>query len=84
MLQKDKYQSHINSFGPYLGLGFQLAATMVLMLFLGKWLDEKFETKPYLMVFFLFFGAFAGIYNLIKTVISLNKNTSNNKKNNDN
>lgn len=59
--------------GPYLGLGTQLAATMVLMFFFGKWLDEYFETEPWLTISFAFLGGFAGIYNFIKTVLLLNK-----------
>lgn len=59
--------------GPYLGLGTQLAATIVLMFFIGKWLDEKFETFPVLSIIFSFFGGFAGIYNFIKAVLNLNE-----------
>ncbi len=62
--------------GPYLGLGAQLAATIVLMLFLGKWLDEKLGTFPVLTVVFSLFGGFAGIYNMIKTTLNLNKKKS--------
>lgn len=65
--------------GPYLGLGTQLAATMVLMFFLGRWLDEKFELSPILTISFAFFGGFAGIYNFIKSVLNLNK--KNNERN---
>ena len=59
--------------GPYLGLGTQLAATIVLMFFLGKWLDEKFELYPILTIVFSFLGGFAGIYNVIKSTLNLNK-----------
>ena len=59
--------------GPYLGLGTQLAATIVLMFFLGRWLDEYLETEPWLTISFSFIGGFAGIYNFIKTVLNLNK-----------
>lgn len=59
--------------GPYLGLGFQLAATIVLMFFLGRWLDEQFNLEPILTILFSFLGGFAGIYNMIKTTLSLNK-----------
>jgi F0F1-type ATP synthase assembly protein I len=44
--------------GPYLGLGTQLAATIVLMLFLGRWLDSKFDTEPILTILFAFLGGF--------------------------
>ena len=57
--------------GPYLGLGTQLAATMVLMFFVGKWLDEYFEIEPWLTISFAFLGGFAGVYNFIKTVLLL-------------
>lgn len=59
--------------GPYLGLGTQLAATIILMFFLGKWLDEKFDFYPILTICFSFLGGSAGIYNVIKATINLNK-----------
>jgi len=65
--------------GPYLGLGTQLAATMVLMFFLGRWLDEKFDLTPILTISFAFFGGFAGIYNFIKSALNLNEKNKNEK-----
>lgn len=59
--------------GPYLGLGTQLAASIILMFFLGRWLDEKFDLAPILTIIFSIIGGFAGIYNLIKATIKLNK-----------
>ncbi len=59
--------------GPYLGLGFQLAASIVLMLFLGKWLDDELDIYPVLTILFSFLGGAAGLYNIIKTVLELNK-----------
>jgi len=59
--------------GPYMGLGTQLALTIVLMFFLGKWLDAKFSTYPVLLIIFTFLGCFAGMYNFIKVVLNLNK-----------
>ncbi len=59
--------------GPYLGLGLQLAATIVIFLLVGKWLDGEFNTSPVLMVVGVFIGAVAGLYSFLKTVISLNK-----------
>jgi len=65
--------------GPYLGLGTQLAATIILMLFLGWWLDSKFETKPILTILFAFLGGAAGTYNFIKIALNLNKKQEKNK-----
>jgi len=59
--------------GPYLNLGWQLAITIVVMVFLGKWLDEKFGTSPWLIVTCSVFGVFAGMYTFIKTVMNLDK-----------
>ena len=76
MNQNKKNNSLENTYkeiGPYLGLGTQLAATIILMFFLGKWLDEQFEIYPVLTIIFSFFGGFAGIYNVIKSTLNLNK-----------
>lgn len=68
-----KLSNSYNEIGPYLGLGTQLAATIVLMFFLGRWLDNQFKTFPLLVILFSFIGGFAGIYNFIKTVLRLNE-----------
>ncbi len=70
---EDKVAKSYREAGPYLGLGFQLAATITLMFFAGKWLDEYFGLEPILTIVFSFFGGFAGIYNMIKTTLDLNK-----------
>lgn len=59
--------------GNYLGLGLQLAVTVVVMVFLGIWLDEKFVTGPWLTVFCSFLGIFAALYSFIKTVLKSDK-----------
>jgi F0F1-type ATP synthase assembly protein I len=74
--QKKADQKLANTYreiGPYLGLGTQLAASIILMFFLGKWLDERFELTPILTIVFSFIGGFAGIYNVIVSTIKLNK-----------
>ena len=64
---------HVKDYAPYLSLGIQLAATIVLMVFLGIWLDEKFSTSPYLTLVFSFLGIFTGMYHFIKVVTRLDK-----------
>jgi F0F1-type ATP synthase assembly protein I len=77
MTQKTKsdtdFTSTYKEVGPYLGLGTQLAATIVLMFFLGRWLDGELDISPLLTICFSFLGGFAGIYNFIKAVLNLNK-----------
>ena len=65
--------------GPYLGLGFQLAASIVIMFFLGWWLDKEFNSSPLLTIIFSFLGGFVGIYSVIKTVLDLNKKNKSEK-----
>lgn len=59
--------------GNYLGLGVQLAATIVLLLYGGKWLDEKYNTGSTWTLTGAVLGVVAGMYNLIKTVFELEK-----------
>jgi ATP synthase protein I len=65
--------------GPYLGLGTQLAATVILMFYVGYWLDKKLNTYPILIIMFSFLGGFAAIYNFIKSVLKLNSNNKEKK-----
>ncbi len=59
--------------GPYVGLGMQLAITVTVMVFLGIWLDGKFDLSPILTITFAFLGVFAGLYNFIKSVLKSGK-----------
>ncbi len=74
---KEESGRQLRLVGPYLGLGTQLAATIVLMFFLGYYLDHKIDTFPWLSLILGLFGGFAGIYNFIKTVLELNKKSKN-------
>ena len=59
--------------GPYLGMGFQLAVTVVAMVFIGRWLDNKTGNEALYTLIFSFMGVGIGLYNFIKTVIDLSK-----------
>ncbi|MDP2365120.1 MAG: AtpZ/AtpI family protein [Ignavibacteria bacterium] len=59
--------------GPYLGLGLQLAVTIVVMLLIGDWLDKKFGHKYLFTLIFAFVGISAGLYNMLKTIAGLEK-----------
>lgn len=70
-------RSTYRQIGPYLGLGTQLAATIVIMVFLGKWIDDSYDTSPLWLLICSFFGAFAGMYNFINAVIKEEKKQKN-------
>jgi ATP synthase protein I len=71
--QAQNLSDSYRTIGPYLGLGTQLAATIVIMFFLGRWLDLKFNTTPLLILICSFLGGIAGVYNFIRTVLQLNE-----------
>ena len=66
-------ESSTNSFkavraaGPLLGAGIQMAAAVVLMFFVGRWLDSKFGTDPWLMITGIMFGVAGGLTSFIRT-----------------
>jgi F0F1-type ATP synthase assembly protein I len=45
------------SAGEYAGLGIQFAASIVVFLYLGQWLDRKLGTAPWLLLAGVFLGA---------------------------
>ena len=55
----------------------QLAAAVVLMFFLGRWLDGKFGTTPWLMLAGLAIGFTAGFYSFLRSIQKLAKNDDN-------
>jgi len=58
---------------PYLGLGLQLAVTVVAFVFLGIWLDKKFDIQPVLTIIFSFLGVTIALYNFIRSVLKSGK-----------
>ncbi len=57
--------------GPYLNLGIEFAASILLCLFAGRWLDGKLGTHPFLMLGGVLLGMTVGFLNLYRTVMRL-------------
>ena len=68
-----KQEQKYGDIGNYLGLGLQLAVTVGVMVFVGIWLDNKFNTSPWLTLGCSFFGIMAALYSFIKTVLKSGK-----------
>lgn len=67
-------------YAKFTGLGIQIAASLLISLYGGIWLDEKFDTKPLFLLVGVFFGMLAGIWSVIKiTTNSKPKTKPNNK-----
>jgi F0F1-type ATP synthase assembly protein I len=58
---------NLASYGDYLGLGIQIAASMVLPLLGGAWLDNRFNTSPW----FTLGGALFGIFSIFGIVLKI-------------
>lgn len=54
------------SYLKYANIGFYLVTPLVAGVFLGLWLDSKFNSKPVLTISFIVLGAIGTFYNLIK------------------
>ena len=59
------------SAGPLFGSGIQLAAAVAVFFFIGRWLDDKFGTSPWLMLTGAVVGAGGGMYKFIKTALEI-------------
>ena len=52
----------------YSGLGIQMVVTMLVCLYIGKWVGIKFDFEILGTLIGVFFGLFASIYGLIKEI----------------
>jgi F0F1-type ATP synthase assembly protein I len=59
--------------GPYLSIGVEFTASILLCLGAGWWIDERLHTTPVFMLVGIFFGMVAGFYNLYRAVIGIQK-----------
>ena len=73
MNEEKKFAETMKDVSPYLTLGIQLAITVVIFFFLGKYADDYFGTKPWLMTVAILLGAVGGLIKFFKTVIDLGK-----------
>lgn len=60
-------------FGPYLTLGFQLAAAVVILFFLGDWLDARYQTSPLFSLIGVAIGTIGGLIKFIRSVTQTGK-----------
>lgn len=72
--------SVMQELAPYLNLGTQLTASIVLTGALGWWLDSTFNTSPVLVVVGLCFGVIAGMVHFFKQISVLLKRQEEAKK----
>ena len=57
----------------YLTMGMQLALSVIVFFFLGKWLDGMLQTTPWLMIAGVALGIVGGGIKFLTTAVSLGK-----------
>jgi F0F1-type ATP synthase assembly protein I len=60
-------------YGRAWGLGLQVLVGAGLGLLVGMWIDRKFQTRPWGLLIGLFIGLAAGMYQLIREGMRINK-----------
>lgn len=58
------------SVGEYAGLGLQFAASILLFLFLGQWLDRRLGTAPWMLLAGVFLGAGGSFYSMYRRLMA--------------
>ena len=58
------------STGEYAGFGIQFAASIVVFLYLGQWLDRKLGTAPWLLLAGVFLGAGGSFYSMYRRLMA--------------
>lgn len=66
--------SQAGSAASYAGVGAQFVISILLFLYLGKWLDGKFGTDPLLLIVGVFVGAAVGIFNMYRMMTAAQRN----------
>jgi len=61
--KKDFFSEYIN-----INVGYSLVTPILIGVIVGLALDNKFHTKPYFTVFFIFFGMISSFYNLFRLI----------------
>jgi F0F1-type ATP synthase assembly protein I len=56
-------------FGPYLTLGFQMAAAVVILFFLGDWADRSYGTSPLFALLGVAIGTVGGLIKFLRSVL---------------
>jgi F0F1-type ATP synthase assembly protein I len=70
--QKQERRPNISrNFAPFLTMGFQLAAAVLMFLLIGHWIDKKFGIEPFGKLLGVVIGSTGGFVKFFKTVASI-------------
>ena len=63
----------VEDIGPFLTLGIQLALAVIIFFFLGRWLDERWGTAPWLTLAGLAVGVAGGFLQFFRSVAAISR-----------
>jgi ATP synthase protein I len=69
-LQKGGQARSMGAAGKYAGLGLQFAASIVVFLYAGQWLDRKLGSEPLFLYVGVFTGAAAAFYSMYRKLMA--------------
>ncbi|MCC5934823.1 MAG: AtpZ/AtpI family protein [Candidatus Cyclonatronum sp.] len=72
----------VRGFGQYIQFGLQVGITMSVPVLIGVWLDNRYDTGPWLMLAGIFLGFISMLWTIYKTALELNEKDRHNKKKN--
>jgi ATP synthase protein I len=55
--------------GDLAGVGLGFAASILLFFFLGRWLDDRLGTEPWLLILGVFVGLAAGFWSMYRRLV---------------
>lgn len=64
----DSFSKSMKEMAPFMNIGLQMSIPIVLFVFLGYWLDNKFNSSPLFILIMSALGLFAGFYHFFKAV----------------
>lgn len=67
---KDGAGPHGPSPSSFAGAGAQFVLAILLFLYIGKWLDSRLGTSPWLLMIGVFVGAAAGFYSFYRRIMA--------------
>ena len=66
---KKKFKKPLNNYAKYSTMGVEMIVTILLFLWVGKWVDEKLVLQtPIFTAIFSLLGVFASMYRVIKSL----------------
>ena len=75
--KKKKSAQTYKDYAPFLTMGIQLAAAVVVFFFIGSYIDQRYGIQPWGKISGIFLGSAGGFFKFFKTVSRLTEKEKN-------